>query len=63
LKTYTGSNGKAVPIADMNPYHLHNAIKKLAGVKDPEDVEQHTATLSALRAEQESRGGPPEDAK
>jgi hypothetical protein len=54
---YTSSKGP-VAIADMNPYHLNNAIKKLARSSPKgEDAE----LLDALRAEQESRGGPPED--
>lgn len=53
------SKGTTVAIVDMNPYHLHNAIKKLANSTNADDVERH----AALKAEQDRRGGPPEDAK
>jgi hypothetical protein len=55
MPTHTTSAGKTIKIAEMNDYHLHNAIKK-HGDGDPEK-------LAALRAEQERRGGPPKDAK
>lgn len=57
---YTGSKGTTL-IGQLNDYHLHNAIKKLAGkaVHAPSDA----MMLQALRAEQQRRGGPPKDAK
>jgi hypothetical protein len=56
MDTYKTSDGKLVKIAEMNPYHLANAIKKLSANYKRENAE----TLSALRAEQERRGGPPQ---
>lgn len=57
---YTGSKGTTL-IAQLNDYHLHNAIKKIASkaVQAPTDV----MMLQALRAEQTRRGGPPKDAR
>lgn len=61
MTEYKTSAGKVVKIADMNPYHLANAIKKLsANYKRSKEAGE---TLAALRTEQERRGGPPEDAK
>lgn len=57
---YTGSKG-ATPIARMNDYHLHNAIRKLSG--QPERGAADAFMLQALLAEQQRRGGPPKDAK
>lgn len=58
MDTYKTSTGKVVKIAEMNPYHLMNAIKKLPNFK-----KENGETLAALHREQERRGGPPEDAK
>lgn len=57
MTIYKTSAGKVVPIAEMNPYHLDNAIKKLAAKADLPDDE--AALLAALRGEQTKRGGPP----
>lgn len=57
MTTYKKSAGKAIPIAEMNPYHLDAAIKKLTAQPDPSAARQ--ALLAALRAEQTKRGGPP----
>lgn len=57
MTTYKTSAGKVVPIADMNPYHLDNAIKKLA--TNHKRSKESGETLAALRAEQAKRGGPP----
>lgn len=59
MDTYKTSAGKVMKIAEMNPRHLANAIKKLRANYKPE----HGETLAALHREQERRGGPPEDAK
>ena len=53
---YEGSKGK-IALEAMNPYHLHNAIKKLTREASDADL------LAALKAEQDRRGGPPADAK
>lgn len=66
MTTHTTSAGKVVNIADMNDYHLHNAIKKLAAMPQSEHPAERTeqaAKLAELRFEQERRGGPPKDAK
>ena len=63
MTTHKTSAGKVVKIADMNPYHLHNAIKKLAGMPASDDAHENTqraANLAELRHEQIRRGGPPE---
>lgn len=57
---YTGSKGTA-PIEQMNDYHLHNAIKKIASKATQAPTE--AMMLQALRSEQARRGGPPKDAK
>ena len=54
---YVTSAGKVMKIAEMNPHHLANAIKKLRANFKKENGE----TLSALHKEQERRGGPPKD--
>lgn len=59
MDTYKTSAGKIMKIAEMNPHHLMNAIRKLSANYKPE----HGETLAALRTEQERRDGPPEDAK
>lgn len=66
MTTHTTSAGKVIPIADMNDYHLHNAIKKLASSPigtNPDEEAKRVAKLAELRAEQAKRGGPPKDAK
>lgn len=57
MVTHYRSTKGDVAIADMNPYHLHNAIKKHE--REAGDAE----TLTALKAEQDRRGGPPADVK
>ncbi|HZP68347.1 MAG TPA: hypothetical protein VFB29_00255 [Pseudolabrys sp.] len=54
---YKTKTGDLVPLAEMNPYHLHNAIKKHERENGDADM------IAALKAEQERRGGPPADAR
>lgn len=57
LTHHMASKGRMIAIGEMNDYHLHNAIKKLAadGAMTVEQSEHH----AALKAEQDKRGGPP----
>lgn len=54
------SNGRMIPIVDMNDWHLHNAIKKLSEKDERHPLDDEGLShLTALRAEQQKRGGPP----
>ena len=55
MRTHYESSKGPIAIEAMNPYHLHNAIKKTE--RDGKDQE----LLDALKAEQARRGGPPAD--
>lgn len=55
ITTYTGSDGKETPIADLNHFHLVNALLKVAGkiamAKELESTPELMPTLEALKAE------------
>lgn len=54
---HTTSSGKQIAIAEMNEWHLHNAIKKTRHLAEHDPA--HREHLAALEAEQARRGGPP----
>lgn len=57
MANYTTSGGKVISIAEMNDFHLDNAIKKLRALPSPLPPQQEM--LRDLEAEQARRGGPP----
>lgn len=55
VTNYTSSDGKTTPIAELNNFHLVNAMLKVNGKlmveQDPSDTDFLKDTLEALKAE------------